>query len=506
MPTHESLDPRPSRLQRTLVSNRMASTTELIESALGPGFSLERELSGGMARVFVARDERFGRRVVMKLVGHDVIAPDAVARFRREIQFAMGLQHPHIVPILQAGEVDGMPWLVMPFVEGESLRVRTSAGPLELVEAVRVLRGVALALAYAHSRGVIHRDIKPDNVLLAAGTPMVADFGIAKAMAGAREDEERTDTTLTRAGTTLGSPAYMAPEQIAADPKADHRVDIYSFGALAYEMLTGRPPFEGTSPQQLFVAHLTESPVRLSHRRGHVPVALVDLIMRCLAKEPEDRPQSAADLATALESPDMVSGRFEGTTVTSTSTIRSLWPMPAYVRTRRWIALGIALALALAFAAWAWLREPARESAVAGVTAAPPVVAVLPFAFIGADSSDRYIADVITDETTHAVSRGSGARVVARTAAAHLQQRIALGEPVEPAVRAYVEGAVIREDATLRVAVRVVNAATGLAGGSTMIEGRADSLTVLSQRVAADAIARIHAELAADSLAAQGRK
>jgi len=160
----------------------MPSTTELIESVLGPGFSLEHELSGGMARVFVARDDRFGRRVVVKLVGRDVIAPEAVARFRREIQFAMDLQHPHIVPILQAGEADGLPYLVMPYVEGESLRARIGGGQLQLVEAVRILRGVALALAYAHSRGVIHRDIKPDNVLLAAGTPMVADFGIAKAM------------------------------------------------------------------------------------------------------------------------------------------------------------------------------------------------------------------------------------------------------------------------------------------------------------------------------------
>jgi len=475
----------------------MPSTTELIESVLGPGFSLEHELSGGMARVFVARDDRFGRRVVVKLVGRDVIAPEAVARFRREIQFAMDLQHPHIVPILQAGEADGLPYLVMPYVEGESLRARIGGGQLQLVEAVRILRGVALALAYAHSRGVIHRDIKPDNVLLAAGTPMVADFGIAKAMSGAREDASRTDTTLTRAGTTLGSPAYMAPEQIAADPKADHRVDIYSFGALAYEMLAGRPPFDGTTPQQLFVAHLTETPARLSQHRRNLPAALVDLIMRCLSKEPEDRPQTAAELASALESPDMVSGRFEGTGVIS-GAARSLWPMPAHVRTRRWVGLGVALVLALAFAAWAYTREPPAERRSAALVAGP-VVAVLPFAFIGADSSDRFISDVITDEITHAVGRGSGARVVARTAAAHLQERISLGEPVEPVVRAYVEGAVIRDGATLRVAVRVVNAETGLAGGSTMVEGHADSLTQLSARVAADAIARLRAELAADS-------
>src|SRR5687767_4569111 len=268
----------------------MPAPADIVAAALGADVDIERELGGGRARVFVVRDNRLGRRVVVKVVNREALAFDGVVRFQREIEFAIGLQHPHIVPILSAGHVDGTPYLVMPYVDGDSVRSLLAHGPLRLVDAVRILRGVSLALAFAHARGVIHRDIKPDNILLAGGTPVVADFGIAKAISGSRAPSSLPDRGLTSPGMSLGTPTYMAPEQIAGDAEADHRADIYSLGVLAYEMLAGEPPFRG-SPQQLFAAHLAEAPVPIWERRPGMPRALAELVMDCLRKQPAERPQ-----------------------------------------------------------------------------------------------------------------------------------------------------------------------------------------------------------------------
>src|SRR5512147_261568 len=194
-----------------------------------------------MSRVFVADDTVLGRKVVVKVVAPDLAAGLNVERFRREIQLAAKLQHPHIVPVHAAGEADGLPYYTMPLVEGESLRARLARdGALPVAEAVSILRDVAKALAYAHAHGVVHRDIKPDNVLLAAHDALVTDFGVAKALSSARQ--ESLAPTITALGASLGTPAYMAPEQVAADPDTDHRADIYALGVMAYELLAGRPP------------------------------------------------------------------------------------------------------------------------------------------------------------------------------------------------------------------------------------------------------------------------
>src|SRR5688500_7577667 len=265
--------------------------TELLSAALGPHFTVERELTGGgMARVVVAHDRRLDRRVAVKILPPELAATVPLARFRREIHLSAGLQHPNVVPVLTAGEAEGLPYLVMPFVEGESLRARLARGPLRIVEAVSILRDVARALAYAHERGVVHRDVKPDNVLLSARAAVVADFGVARALAGARrEDVPGARGTITAAGTTLGTPDYMAPEQIAADPDADHRVDIYALGAMAYEMVTGAPPFGGRRPQALLAAHLAEAPRPLAEHGVEVPEAFSRLVMSCLEKDPARR-------------------------------------------------------------------------------------------------------------------------------------------------------------------------------------------------------------------------
>ena len=272
-----------------------------LQQTLGAAYTLDRELGGGgMSRVFLARDEALRRNVVVKVLPPELVAGVNVERFNREIVLAAGLQHPHIVPVHTAGEMQGVPYYTMPYVDGESLRARlTRTGGMPITEIIGVLRDVAKALAYAHERGVVHRDIKPDNVLLSGGSATVTDFGIAKALSASRT--AALEGTLTQVGTSIGTPTYMAPEQAAGDPSTDHRADIYSFGCLAYEMLAGRPPFVARTPQKLLAAHMGETPVPIAELRPDTPPALADVLMRCLRKDADDRPQSAGDIVRVLE-------------------------------------------------------------------------------------------------------------------------------------------------------------------------------------------------------------
>ncbi|MEO8564470.1 MAG: protein kinase [bacterium] len=274
---------------------------EQLQDTLGSAYTITRELGGGgMSRVFVAREESLRRNVVVKVLPPDLLAGVNAERFDREIALAAGLQHPHIVPVLTAGQMDGVPYYTMPFVDGESLRGRlTTDGALPITECIGILRDVAKALAYAHERGIVHRDIKPDNVLLSGGSAVVTDFGIAKALSAART--EAPGGTLTQIGTSLGTPAYMSPEQAAADPATDHRADLYSFGCLAYEMISGRPPFMAKSPQKLLAAQMGEIPQPIGELRPDVPQSLAQLVMKCLAKDADERPQRAVDIVRILE-------------------------------------------------------------------------------------------------------------------------------------------------------------------------------------------------------------
>ena len=272
-----------------------------LQSTLGSAYTLERELGGGgMSRVFVATETALGRSVVVKVLPPDLIGGVNIDRFRREILLAAKLQHPHIVPVLAAGEMSGIPFYTMPLVEGRSLRARLDeSGALPISEAVFILSDVAKALSYAHERGVVHRDIKPDNVLLSGGAAVVTDFGIAKALSESKM--QGPSATLTQLGTSLGTPAYMAPEQAAADPATDHRADTYAFGCMAYELLAGRPPFVGKSPQKLLAAQMGETPQQIAELRLDTPPMLATLVMRCLEKDAADRPQNASDLVHALD-------------------------------------------------------------------------------------------------------------------------------------------------------------------------------------------------------------
>jgi len=257
-----------------------------------------------MGRVFVALETRLGREVVIKVLSPDMAASVNVERFEREIQLAARLQHPHIVPLLTTGGSGSLLYYVMPFISGESLRVRLAReGELPIPEVVKILLEVTDALSYAHRNGVVHRDIKPDNVLLAEGHALVTDFGVAKAVSASSGS-----ATLTSLGVALGTPAYMAPEQAAADPNMDHRADIYSLGVLAYEMLTGRTPFTAPTPQALLAAHITLAPDPVPRHRPAVPGPLSALVMRCLEKHAADRWQSAAEIVSQLEAMSTPSG------------------------------------------------------------------------------------------------------------------------------------------------------------------------------------------------------
>ena len=298
----------------------MSEILDQLTASLGSQYRLERELGGGgMSRVFLAEEVALARKVVIKVLPPEMAAGVNQERFRREIQLAARLQHPHIVPLLAAGSAGDVLWYAMPFIEGESMRVKLARGELPVTEAVRILREVADALAYAHGQGVVHRDIKPDNVLLSGRHALVTDFGVAKAVS-----ESTGAHTLTSLGLALGTPAYMAPEQASADPNVDHRADLYALGAMAYEMLAGHPPFSGMSAQSILASHITQTPVTISSHRPAVPAALNAIVMRCLEKRPADRWQSADELMPHLDALLTTSGGMTPTgAVASVPTISS---------------------------------------------------------------------------------------------------------------------------------------------------------------------------------------
>jgi serine/threonine-protein kinase len=343
----------------------MTDFADHLQEALGTNYQLDRELTGGgMSRVFVAIDRALGRKVVVKVLPPELAAGVNRERFRREIQVAAQLQHPHIVPLLSAGEQGDLLWYTMPFIDGESLRAalerKKEFTPREVI---RILHDVIDALAFAHQRGVIHRDIKPANILTQGSHALVTDFGVAKAISAALPL-----SGVTSAGIAIGTPAYMAPEQLAGDSSADHRMDIYATGLLAYELLTGVSPFTSPSPRETLAAQLTRDPKPLHEVSADVPRSLSVLIMRCLAKDPAARPQRAEEVLHELDSLTMPLGVTPRAGGVETPSRRRPW-------------LGVA-AVAILFAAlagvgYAVTHQRSRSTAIPSV-AAPPIVRLPP--------------------------------------------------------------------------------------------------------------------------------
>ena len=324
----------------------MTNVPSGIANALRDRYLLERELgSGGMATVYLAEDLKHRRQVAVKVLRPELAASVGAERFLQEITTAARFQHPHILPLLDSGEAGGFLYYVMPFVEGESLRRRLARqGELPVHEAVKIMIEVCDALSYAHARGVVHRDIKPDNVLLSGRHALVTDFGVAKALSEATGRQQ-----LTTAGVALGTPAYMAPEQAVGESNIDQRVDIYALGVLGYELVSGRPPFAGRTAQETLAAQVTQRPEPLSARRPNCPPGLETVIMRCLEKRPADRWQSADELLAQLEPLATPSG---GTTPTATRPLAAVTGPSLHSTWRRWVvpaALLVLLGAALAF-------------------------------------------------------------------------------------------------------------------------------------------------------------
>jgi serine/threonine-protein kinase len=445
-----------------------------LQRVLGEAYTIERELGGGgMSRVFVAEETSLGRKVVVKVLPPELAAAVNLERFRREIQLAAKLQHPLIVPVLAAGVSEGLPYYTMPFIEGETLRARLSrAGELPVHDAVRVMRDMLSALSYAHEHGVVHRDIKPDNVLLTGQHAVVADFGVAKAISASTNP----GSSLTSLGVALGTPAYMSPEQAAADPATDHRSDLYSVGAVAYEMLSGQQLFSSRSPQAMLAAHAMEDPEPLEKRRKSVPPALSAVIMRSLEKHAADRPQSANEMLAQLDA--------AVTPSSATTPYTGMMPARKVASSGRSMIMAMMAAvvlLGLGSSSWYWYKH--KQPAVPGVGAdslgaasgAIGSVAVIPFVNTGGNASDEYFSDGMTDELAHALSRIPRLRVAGRTSSYAFKGKTVAPQEMGKVlnVAAIVEGSIRRSGDRLRIIAQLESAKDGSVIWSDSYESKA---------------------------------
>lgn len=469
----------------------MSELRQTLEAALGASLTIERELGGGgMSRVFVARDHTLQRTVVVKVLHSDLAAEVSTERFRREVQLAARLQHPHIVPLISSGDVEGVPYFIMPFIDGESLRTRLDQkGELPVPDAIRIMRDTASALVHAHRHGIVHRDVKPENILLAEDFAVVTDFGIAKALTESATGKH--DPGLTTRGIAVGTPAYMAPEQAAADPAVDQRSDIYSFGVVAYEMLTGSPPFAGRSAQSLFAAHAVQEPESIDRRRPGLPPALVALVMQCLQKRPSDRPQTAAAILSALDTLP-VSGN---TAAYQQSAGWALGRLPLWKQKKMLLVGSAAL---LAGAALLYGTNRWRSTGSVAASSMPNSLAVLPLVNLSGNSEDEYFSEGMTDELANALSRIPNLNVASRTSAYAFKGRRNLdltevGRQLN--VGAVVEGSIRRAGNRLRVYAQLANVSNGFVLWSNTFERDASDVFKVQDEIASSVADALRAKL-----------
>ncbi len=363
-----------------------------LQEVVGDTYQIERELGGGgMSRIFVATERSLGRRVVVKVLPPDLVSGVSEARFRREILVTANLQHPHILPVLSAGANSDLHYYVTPYVEGQSLRDRlTLDGPLSTPDAIRLLSDLAGALAHAHSHGIIHRDVKPENVLLSGDHPILADFGIASAVRRATQAHRLTVT-----GENPGTPGYMAPETMIEERESDPRIDVFALGVVAYELFTGKMPFDGATPHAMAASYFRATPTFAGFKKD-VPPEVIAAITRALSTDPTQRFPDAGAFLAAIRSPQAGGAR-------------------SWTNRRRMVAVGLGVALVAAVAFVLTRRAPASP-APGEPAASRNMVAVLPFRNLG-DAGDAYFADGVTEEVTSRLASLGGLGVISRTSA-----------------------------------------------------------------------------------------
>ncbi len=448
-----------------------------LNQALAGRYRLDRVLGrGGMATVFAAHDLRHDRQVAIKVLQPELAAAIGSTRFLREIQVTANLQHPHILPLYDSGEADGVLFYVMPLVEGGSVRERLDREKvLPVMEVVRIVGQVASALDFAHRRGVVHRDLKPANILLHEGEALLADFGIAIALADLSGDR------LTGTGLSVGTPSYMSAEQVTGERDIDARTDIYSLGAVAYEMLTGEPPVTGSTARALIAKLLTERPTPVHVLRDGVPPELEAAITRALAREPADRFATARELADALTAP--------ATAVRPAPAGGKKWGP----RWRRAVVAALVVIAGVAVAAigrYGLPGPPAAAPSTADAAGSGGIrsVAVLPLDNYSGDPAQDYFAEGMTDELTTALATISQLRVISRGSAMQFQGR---SRPAMPeiakslGVDAVVEGSVVREGDRVRINAQLIDARADRHLWARSFERRSSDVLALQSDLAA---------------------
>ena len=411
-----------------------------LQADLAHRYIIERELGrGGMATVYLAHDLKHGRHVALKVLRPELAAALGPERFLREIQLTARLQHPHILPLFDSGEAVGQLWYVMPYVEGESLRQRLMREKqLPEDDALRIARDVGSALDYAHDHGTVHRDVKPENILLERGEAVVADFGIAHAVSAAGRGR------LTETGLVLGTPAYMSPEQAMGD-EVDARSDVYSLGCVLYEMLTGEPPYTGLSPQAIIAKRFGEPVPHVRTLRENVPAAVEAAVTKAMAKLALDRFVTARAFVDAF-------------TVPSRPSVAHSPPRGWRAPRARAAAIGLLLLITLAFV---WVGRHAWFASPAGTTRIQSL-AVLPLDNLSGDAQQDYFADGMTDALIGDLSTISTLRVISRRS---VMQYKSVHKPLAEIAKALrvdaiVEGTVVRAGDQVRITAQLLDAST----------------------------------------------
>ena len=471
----------------------MSQPLEQLRTSLAGRYEIERELGrGGMATVYLARDLKHDREVAIKVLLPDLSMALGPERFRREIEVATHVSHPHILPVYDSGDANGLLYYVMPFVEGQSLRDRLNAErQLSLDESLRIACQVAGALEHAHRHGIVHRDIKPENILLEDGQALIADFGIARALSAVGSEK------LTKTGISLGTPSYMSPEQAMADPHVDGRSDIYSLGCVLYEMLAGEPPFTGPTAQAVIARHALADVPSLTVARSTISDEVEDAVLRAMAKVPADRFATAAEFAEALTACQQTGGRSLGR-----SERRNRTRVKASARRRAPLAIAGVAVFTVAIATLAWFGKGTLWGART-VTAAGSVdpglnrIAVLYFEDESPDGRLAYLADGLTESLIDELGKVSGLTVVSRNGVSEFRSRDVPRTDVAKAldVGTLIEGTVRAEGNRVRVSLALVE---GLAGETferaTIVDSTGNELALRS-RVATEAAILLRRQL-----------